>query len=183
MRWLPALSLLPLALLPACSSGPSAEELAEQEKAEMAAALGVAVARIDEVDLGLKTRSATTSPGMPRCRSAISGRCSWTRSSCALRLGSWCAPASCASRCMSPSKGAPPSTPSIARVGSMPWACPARLSSVAPTASGLASSPSSRGGGPPVPRSCPRRWRPFASPKPPKPTPPARSPRSTPTIG
>ena len=56
MRWLPALSLLPLALLPACSSGPSAEELAEQEKAEMAAALGVAVARIDEVDLGLKTR-------------------------------------------------------------------------------------------------------------------------------
>ena len=56
MRSLPLLTLSTLLLIPACATGPSADELAEQEKAEMSLALGVSVASIDPLDLGLKTR-------------------------------------------------------------------------------------------------------------------------------
>lgn len=56
MRSLPLFTLSALALLPACASGPSADELAELEKSQMSAALGVAVASIDPLNLGLKTR-------------------------------------------------------------------------------------------------------------------------------
>lgn len=56
MRALSLLTLSALPLLPACASGPSADELAEQEKAEMSSALGVSVAQIDPLVLQLKLR-------------------------------------------------------------------------------------------------------------------------------
>lgn len=56
MRSLSPITLSALAFLPSCASGPSTDELAEREKSQMSAALGVAVASIDPLDLGLKTR-------------------------------------------------------------------------------------------------------------------------------
>jgi mono/diheme cytochrome c family protein len=52
---LPILPALILLLPTACTSGPSSAELAEAEKAAMSDALGLAVARIDPLELRLKT--------------------------------------------------------------------------------------------------------------------------------
>ncbi|MCH2101865.1 MAG: hypothetical protein MK209_08085, partial [Planctomycetes bacterium] len=56
MRSFLLLTLSTFTQLPACASGPSVDELAELEKSQMSAALGVSVASIDPIKLNLKTR-------------------------------------------------------------------------------------------------------------------------------